>query len=252
MHPEYSMKTQSMCAVPPVLRPNLAIPSGMSHRADLVRQFALFSGIAKDDCAQVVSRAQERCFLPRRTIFSQGDPIGHVVLVLSGCVKITQLGPNGQEVILRINGPGEILGLCTKRSHGSTAQTVEPTVILMWEASHFEAACERFPLLRHNAARALEQRLNDMDARFCEVSTKKVSPRLSSELLRLLHQIGKRTDGQVKIALSRKELAQLTGTTLFTVSRLLCRWETLGIVSARREAVLVRDLPTLVELSQEE
>jgi hypothetical protein len=46
-------------------------------------------------------------------------------------------------------------------------------------------------------------------------------------------------------------LAQLTGTTLFTVSRLLCQWEGQGIVSNRREAVLVRNLQGLIELSQQ-
>ena len=64
--------------------------------------------------------------------------------------------------------------------------------------------------------------------------------------------MGKRNNGHVEIALSRQELAQLTGTTLFTVSRLLSQWEQRGIVAARREAVLVRDLPALVELSQQE
>jgi len=97
--------------------------------------------------------------------------------------------------------------------------------------------------------RIMEARLQDMDQRFREVSTQKVAPRLSSELIRLLDQVGKRVNGHVEISLSRAELAQLTGTTLFTVSRLLCRWELLGIVSARRESVLVRDLPALVELS---
>ena len=61
-----------------------------------------------------------------------------------------------------------------------------------------------------------------------------------------------RADGYVEIALSRRELAQLTGTTLFTVSRLLCQWEAQGIVSARREVVLVHDVTALTELSREE
>jgi CRP/FNR family transcriptional regulator, nitrogen oxide reductase regulator len=65
-----------------------------------------------------------------------------------------------------------------------------------------------------------------------------------------LSQVGKRINGHVEISLSRAELAQLTGTTLFTVSRLLSQWDVLGIVDARRESVMVRDLPALVELSQ--
>ena len=91
-----------------------------------------------------------------------------------------------------------------------------------------------------------------MDQRFREISTEKVAPRLSSQLVRLSSQVGKRVNGHVAISLSRAELAQLTGTTLFTVSRLLCQWETQGIVCNGRECVLLRDLTALEGLSQGE
>jgi CRP-like cAMP-binding protein len=75
---------------------------------------------------------------------------------------------------------------------------------------------------------------------------------LGNLLVRLVNQVGKRIDRHVEVALSRRDLAQLTGTTLFTVSRLLCQWETEGIVSARREAVLVHDVEALLDISSEE
>jgi len=232
---------------------NLDIASPMSQRATSVQRFSLFSGIPLSDCIKIVSTAQEKRFSRRQTIFFEGDPIRHIVLLLSGCVKVTQFGPNGQEVILRLNGPGEMvgmLGLHAKGNHSSTARTVQMACALVWDAAHFEAVSERYPLLRRNTARVLEQRLHELEERFREISTEKVSPRLSSELLRLLPQVGKRVNDEVEISLSREELAQLTGTTLFTVSRLLSQWEVQGIVSARREMVLVRNVQALTELSQ--
>jgi CRP-like cAMP-binding protein len=47
-------------------------------------------------------------------------------------------------------------------------------------------------------------------------------------------------DGVIEVHLSREELAQLTGTTLFTVSRVLSGWEQQGIVNLRRQAVAVQ------------
>jgi CRP-like cAMP-binding protein len=76
-----------------------------------------------------------------------------------------------------------------------------------------------------------------------------VRSRLSSELIRLSDQIARSSRGDLEITLSRAELAQLTGTTLFTVSRLLCQWQSLGIVKIRREAVLVQDVDALARLS---
>jgi CRP-like cAMP-binding protein len=92
-----------------------------------------------------------------------------------------------------------------------------------------------------------------MEQRFREVSTEKVGSRLSSELVRLSDRLRRCTEnGRLEITLSRAELAQLTGTTLFTVSRLLCQWQTQGIVRVRRESVLVQDFAALAQISQSE
>ena len=53
-------------------------------------------------------------------------------------------------------------------------------------------------------------------------------------------------------SLSREELAQLTGTTLFTISRILSKWADTGVVTPRREAVLIRDPQRLDSVGCEE
>jgi len=220
-----------------------------------VQQFSLFRGLSPSDCASIVASAQKKNFLRRQTIFFEGSPIRQILLLVSGCVKVSQFGQSGTEVILRLSGPGDVIGslaLLSQKAHCSTAQTLAASTVLVWESASFDTVLNRFPILWHNIARILEDRLNDMDQRFREISTEKVALRLSSELVRLMHQVGQRVNDHVEISLSREEMAQLTGTTLFTVSRLLCQWEVLGIVSVRRGGVLVRDLPALVALSQDQ
>jgi CRP-like cAMP-binding protein len=227
----------------------------LKRRVAAVQRFEVFQDISSDQCSAIVASAHEKQFWQRHTIFFEGDPARHVVLLLSGCVKITQLGTNGQEVILRLNRVGDMLGGIGRSSDSelcTTARTIQPSTFLVWETDRFESLLEQFPALRRNLTHVLERQLNELEIRFREVSTEKVSPRLSSLLLRLLNQVGKRSESHVEISLSRRELAQLTGTTLFTVSRLLCQWESKGILSARREAVLIRDVPALTELSQVE
>ncbi len=228
--------------------------NALKRRVDSVHKFEAFSEIPGSDCAAIVADAQEVQFHRHSTIFSEGSPATHVALLLSGCMKVTQ-GGESQEVILRLNAPGDMLGKLgnqTRAHHLYSTHAVQASAALVWEIAAFEAAMVRIPLSRRNIARVLERHLNELEVRYREVSTEKVSSRLSNLLVRLVNQVGKRIDGCVEIALSRRELAQLTGTTLFTVSRLLCQWEAQGIVSARREVVLVHDVSALTELSREE
>lgn len=227
----------------------------IAKRVELVRRFPLFSEISPENCARIVASAQERHFPRRKTIFSQGDPVRQVILLTSGCIKISQGNLSGQEVILRLIGPGENIGAdsCAKgMAHCSTARTLERSSVLIWEAKSFEVVAERFPTLVRNIWGDLQRLMSQLEDRYREISTQKVAPRLSSQLVRLLTQVGRRSEGHVEIALSQRELAQLTGTTLFTVSRLLCQWEDEGIVRPRREAVLVLNVPALVDLSRRE
>ena len=226
-----------------------------SDKFKLVQGFALFAEVSAADGASIISAAREKRFARKETIFSEGNPVHQVIMLLSGCVKVTQTGLSGNEVILRVNGPGDIVGsfrMCAQCFHCSTAQAVQPSTALVWEAVNFEKLLARVPAFRQNTLRALEDSLREMEQRFREVSTEKVGSRLSSELLRLSDRQGRPANGHREITLSRAELAQLTGTTLFTVSRLLCQWQSLGIVAIRREAVLVRDIAALAQLSQTE
>jgi len=94
------------------------------------------------------------------------------------------------------------------------------------------------------------QQLWELEGRYREISTEKVAVRLSRELLRLFNQVGRRVNGNIEISFSYEELAQLTGTTLFTVNRLLTDWSLRGLVKARRQSVSVHNIQGLRELAE--
>ena len=222
-------------------------------RVKVIHSFPLFADIPIESCREIVAQAQAKDYARRETIYQEGDSVRRIILLVSGCVKITQLGENGSEVILRLNGSGDVIGktdIGKHARHCSKAQTLSASTALIWDASVFEALSVRFPALRKNTLRSVSSQLEELEQRFREISTEKVASRLSREIVRLLAQVGRVVNGTVEIALSREELAQLTGTTLFTVSRLLSDWDQRGIVSTRREAVSVNDLVALQQLAE--
>jgi CRP-like cAMP-binding protein len=134
------------------------------------------------------------------------------------------------------------------------AQALAASTALIWEVSAFQALAERFPALRRNISKVVEQRLRELEERYREISTEKVATRLSRQLQRLFNQLGHRVNGNgtLEINLSREELAATTGTTLFTVSRRLSAWTELGVLTAGRECVSTHNIQALREFAENE
>ncbi len=215
----------------------------------------LFSGISPTDYATIQRAARIDHFPRNEMLHLEGDPAERVLLLTSGLVKTTKIGQGGEEVILRLAGPGDFLGVegliwCDK--HCSTAQAFRACRALVWKAQAFRELTKRFPVLHQNLGLILGEHLRELEDRFREVATEKVGPRVALQLLRLAKTVGRAVNGEVEIGLSREDLAQMTGTTLFTVSRLLSEWQLRGVVKPRRNAVVLCDIQSLRAIAQEE
>lgn len=218
--------------------------ANLAERVNLIRSSALFSELSVDQCQDIARQARPKVFARNEMLFMQGEPVRDLALIRTGSVKIMQLGPNGNEVILWIHGVGNVVGGLSEpisSYHSCSACAMEQSTALVWDSSVLQSLMLKYPQIRRNASQILVSRLNELEERFREVATEKVARRVALALLRLLKHIGKKVHGGVEVSLSREELAQMTGTTLFTTSRLLSKWGEMGFVLPRRESVLVRD-----------
>jgi CRP-like cAMP-binding protein len=215
----------------------------------------LFSGILPEDYSRITALARVKVFARGEMMYSEGDTVQRVLLLTSGFAKISKFGLSGMEVILRLSVPGDVLGaqslLCTGRSC-TTAQAFRVCRALVWDASSFRSLLERHSVLHKNMLGILSDDMFELQERFREMATEKVGTRVAHQIVRLQEKIGRPINGsgEVEIGLSREELAQMTGTTLFTVSRLLSGWGALGMVKPRREAVTICDVESLRAVSE--
>jgi CRP-like cAMP-binding protein len=174
----------------------------------------------------------------------QGQPVRNLVLLQTGSVKLTQLSSSGNEVILWMNGQGDAVGVQVEAptcNHTCSARAMEQCHALTWEYSRLQSLIVEYPQIRKNVNQILANRLQELEERFREVATEKVAKRLAFTLLRLLRHVGKEAREGVQVSLSREELAQMVGTTLFTISRILSKWSEEGLVLPLREAVIIRN-----------
>lgn len=226
----------------------------LAERVNLISASPLFAGLSPDQCEDVARQARPRVLAHNEMLFMQGQPVRNLALIRTGSVKIMQLAPNGNEVILWIYGVGNVVGGLSEPTsgyHNCSARAIEQSTALVWDYATLHSLMFKYPQMRKNAGQILFSRLNELEERFREVATEKVAKRVALVLLRLLKHVGKTVHGGVEISLSREELAQMTGTTLFTTSRILSKWGEMGFILPRRESVVVRD-PYQLQLASDD
>jgi CRP-like cAMP-binding protein len=211
----------------------------------------LFEGIPSADVERVISIARAVEFVSGDIVYLADDPVTEVFLLTQGCVKKSQFSESGQEVVLRLAVPGEIISeptLVSGGKHSSTVLAIQDSKALSWELANFDAALKCFPDLRKNVGRILENRLAELSRRYWEVSTKTASPRLANGLVFLVDQIGERVDNHVEVRVSQETLGRMTGMNSFSVCRLLSKWRAEGIIRLRRETIEIHSVPHLLNL----
>jgi CRP-like cAMP-binding protein len=220
-------------------------------RSSFIERAPLFRGVARTECLELARRARDRWALRRQFFFHEGEAAADVWILATGLAKLTQASAEGAQVILRLVGPGEILGglgLAAGAAQSSTSQALEDCHALALDRATFDEAAARSPVIQRNALRILGERLRLAEDRLRELATDKAPVRVARALLRLAVQVGQPTQGGVVVRLSREDVAQMTGTTLFTVSRLLSGWEEQGLLRGGRERIVVADAGGLSRL----
>ncbi len=228
-------------------KPSCTAPE-IAARAIVMGSSTLFKGLNGDECEEIALHAQDHTFENDQILYMEGQTARNLALIVSGSVKLSRLGPNGNEVILWLAKPGDTIGVLADsltRSHTCSARAMEPTKMLVWDFGRLQTFLEEFPQIGVNIGTILSNRLNELEERFREVATEKVDKRVAMAVLRMAKQIGRPAHGGIEVHLTREELAQMTGTTLFSISRLLSKWAEEGMVLPRREAVVVLDAERL-------
>lgn len=221
---------------------------------DVLLRSRVFDGLTDSERQLWLSRSSMTTLKRGQTLARQGEPARHFYLVESGFLKVLQLTAEGTELIMRFVAAGEPFGAVVALGDAPypvTAIATQPTVVHGWTRATVSTLLVGTPQVSVNIMREMATHMTDALTRVRELTTARVGPRLAHTLLRLARQCGERTQDGVLITqpLTRQELADLTGTTLYTVSRTLTKWESMGLLESRKRLLLLRSLRKLEEVS---
>ncbi|MDG5497436.1 Crp/Fnr family transcriptional regulator [Niveispirillum sp. BGYR6] len=221
----------------------------------LLRPMRMFAGLDAAALSAVMEHGQARRVAKGSIVFKQGDSASTCHALIDGRIKIQQTGPDGQQVVVQFVGPGEMYGTLAMFLSGypGDAVAVTDSVDLVWSVETMKGLMLTYPQIAMNSMAMLGDRLEDLQTRVRQLSTQRVERRVAYALLRLARQAGREVSAGVEISfpLTRQDLAEMTGTTLHTVSRILSAWESDGLTAGGRQQIVVVKPDTLLAIAED-
>ncbi len=194
--------------------------------------------------------AATRRYRAGQEIFGQDEPVRTLRIVAEGRVKMLRALPGGRSVVLALFDPGRLFGavetLGGRPSRSGTAAQTD-AVVLEIERDRLFALLDREPGLATALLVALTPHLAECTNCVVEMAALRVEARLA----RLLTALAGRGPAPrfVPVALSRQDLADMTGTTIETCIRVMSRWGKEGLVETRDDGFVLHDPDRLRALS---
>jgi CRP-like cAMP-binding protein len=223
----------------------------------LVINLPLFAEVADHDLDEILLDARAVRYPKNAHIFEQGADAPMFFLLVHGHVRAEKSTPSGEQIVVRYISPGEPFGIARALGltrYPATAIAVVDCLAIAWPTAAWDRLVAKCPQIAVNTLQIVGGRLQQEHTRILEISTQQVEQRIANALLRLANQAGRKTETGIEIdfPISRQDIAEMTGTTLHTVSRILSGWEQSGLVQgAGRQRVVLCNPQKLQDIAQQ-
>jgi CRP/FNR family transcriptional regulator, nitrogen oxide reductase regulator len=246
--------TTSRRATP--LQPEEIAPRTCDHerQCEVLHQVPFFAGLSHDQVAELHKAFRVRGYSAGQTIFTEGDPATHLYVVAAGKVKVLRQTLDGQDIVLDILLPGEFFGSLSTLGdelYQDSAQAHTDLCALAIDAATFEQFLLQYPPVALRVLTVVSQRLQRAHAAIRQLSVDSAESRIAATLLYLAHKMGKEWEESTLITspLSREVLAQMSGTTPETASRVMSQFRKAGLIRSGRQWIAVVDATSLAALA---
>ena len=218
---------------------------------DQIARVPLFEGLPPEQIEDLAMIVTDQVFRKGETIFSEGEEANGFYVVITGRVKIFKLSSDGKEQILHFFGPGEPFGevpVFTGQHFPANATAMEESRGFFFPRKSFVDLIKKNPSLALNMLAVLSKRLRRFAALIDDLSLKEVPGRLAAYLLYLSDQ--NKGAKVLELAVTKAQLASLLGTIPETLSRILGRLSSQGLIETDGRRIKILDKETLRDLAE--
>ena len=221
----------------------------LSQRAKILSANPLFAALDRQDIEALAAFASERPMRKDETLFRRGDPGSFMIAVVQGEVRIVIPSAVGKERIIRVMGPGDILGefaLLDGAPRTADAIAVTNGRLLVLERRDMLPRLRQNPDLALRVIELLCRKLRATSRQVEDLVFHDVATRLAAQLLDLTANHPRHL-----VDITQKELGAMVNATRESVNKTLRGWETQGIVALSPGRVTVKDPDRLGKFAPE-
>lgn len=227
---------------------------GLDRRLEILGRVPFFAGLSPEDIAAINRRFHEHGYEPGEIIYAAGDPAGRLYVVAAGKVKLLRHSQAGKDVLLDLLIPGEFFGSLAglgEAEYPDTARAQTTICVLGIGAEDFRSILATYPGVGLKVVDILAARLQEAHERVRQLSALPAEQRIASTLVRLAEKLGeRRPEGWlIQTPLSRDDLAEMTGATPETASRVMSQLQKDGLIRTGRQWVAITDRQRLQALA---
>lgn len=198
----------------------------------------VIDSLSPPDRFRLLDRAVPRRLRPGEPLFLAGDPGRRAHVLTRGLVKLTARNAEGQETILALVTPGDLIGDVAAADglpQPLDAVAAIPSDILGIDADLLLEALSRSPRAAVELARLIATRSRRMCETALERTSSEVPGRLAGRLLHLAALLGHMRQGAVEIELplAQGDLGRLAGMCRESACKTLRSFQAAGIVDYR-------------------
>ena len=222
----------------------------------LLKVTPVFRKLSPEDRRTVAQVATIKRYAKGDVIFEQDTPSDAFYTIASGRVKIFKMLASGKDLILEVFGTGDPLGAVAAydgRPFPASAVALEDSACVVIPRPIFFRLLEDHPSLVRGLMLGMTLRLVELTNRLAELSGGRIEPRFARLFLKLAREMGREDRGGtfIPLALSRQELADMTGTTIETAIRIMSRWSKQDVVRTEKDGFVIVDRKTLDAIAAE-
>lgn len=215
----------------------------------------IFCELKSIELDEVSDHKVENTYKKGQTLFVQGNPPFGIYCVSKGNIKVSQMGEDGKEAIVRIATAGDVLGhrsIFTDQYYQATATALEDSHVCFIDKKYIVKLVQKEPSVACNLIGKLGRDLGAAEHRISTFYQKNVRERLAEFLLLLKESHGIEEADQkwrLDIKLTREEMAAIIGTASETLIRFMSELKSEGFIEQKGKVIYLVDEKGLIDFA---